>query len=512
MAEAQTETETETFDKAPAAKALLARRELARRRFLPFVTQFSPDYSPGWVHIDIANRLEQFMRDVENKLSPRLMLFMPPRHGKSQLSSKTYPGWVLGHHPNWEFMATSYSLALASSFSRNVRSIMRDPAYQHIFTNTVLDPDSQSVEQWMTTQGGGLVAAGVGGAITGKGAHILLIDDPVKNREEAESPTTREAIYDWYTSTAYTRLAPGGGVLVIQTRWHDDDLSGRLLQAQKEDDGDEWEVVVYPAIANEDERYRKRGEALHPARYDTTSLARIRKAIGERDWYALYQQTPVSDEGAYFQRPWIKYHQPEKIPNEELVYYTAWDLAIGQKEHNDWTVGITVGIDREENLYVVDVQRGRWDGLEIVEKIIDTWETWESENTGIEKGQIEMAIGALLEKRTGERKAWGLHVVPLKPGRRDKPARGRPIQGMMRQGRVSFPHPDQCAWTNALVQEMLRFPAGVNDDQVDALAWIGQMLMEMSPSLPPSEPKKKSWKDELNKYLSGGDRKSWLAA
>jgi predicted phage terminase large subunit-like protein len=500
------------FDKVEEARRELARRELARRRYIHFVQRFSPDYQAGWVHKEIAEKLEQFMRDVEAKKGPRLMIFMPPRHGKSQLTSKTYAAWVLGHHPSWEFMECSYSAALASAFSRNVRGIVRDPVYQAMFPDTELDPSTQAVDEWMTTKGGQMVAAGVGGPITGKGAHIMLIDDPVKNREEAESPTTREAIFDWYTSTAYTRLAPGGGVLVIQTRWHDDDLSGRLIAAMK-DGGDQWEVVQYPAIAMDDEANRQKGEALHPERYSLQSLQQIRRVVGDRDWWALYQQQPVSDDGAYFTKEMFPFYTPDELPKgEDLVFYTAWDLAIGTKEHNDYTVGITVGIDREENLWVVDLQRGHWDGLEIVEKVIDTWMRWKSLVTGIEKGQIQMAIGALMQKRIAERKAWALYIEELKTGRRDKQARARSIQGLMAQRRVKFPHPDQTPWMTGLMSECLRFPVAAHDDQVDALAWVGQMIVEMTPSVPPKPPKQKSWKDKLGPFITGGSNRHWLAA
>ena len=256
------------------AKAELALRILTRKRLLPFVERFNPDYQAGWVHKDICQRLEQFSRDVAEKKSPRLMLFMPPRHGKSTLASVAFPAWHLGRHPDHEFISCSYSGSLAMGFSRKVRQLLREPTYKTAF-QTRLDPDSQSAEAWLTTGGGGYVAAGVGGGITGKGAHVLVIDDPVKNREDAESQNNREANWDWYTSTAYTRLAPGGGVLVILTRWHDDDLAGRLLKAGSEG-GDEWTVVKYPAIAEEDEDFRDQGDALHPERYDAKSLKQIR--------------------------------------------------------------------------------------------------------------------------------------------------------------------------------------------------------------------------------------------
>ena len=307
LAKEKIEEEPKELSLEQKARAELALRILTRKRLLPFVERFNPDYNAGWVHKDICRRLEQFSRDVEAKKSPRLMLFMPPRHGKSTLASIAFPAWHLGRHPNHEFISCSYSGSLAMGFSRKVRSLLRDPSYKTAF-KTRLDPDSQSAEAWLTTNGGGYVAAGVGGGITGKGAHVLVIDDPVKNREDAESQNNREANWDWYTSTAYTRLAPGGGVLVILTRWHDDDLAGKLLRATTEG-GDEWTVVKYPAMAEEDEEFRKTGEPLHPARYDIDSLQRIQRAVGPRDWSALYQQNPVADDGDYFSRSMIQYYE-----------------------------------------------------------------------------------------------------------------------------------------------------------------------------------------------------------
>ena len=246
------------------ARAELALRFLTRKRLLPFVERFNPDYQAGWVHKDICQRLEEFSKDVTEKKSPRLMLFMPPRHGKSTLASVAFPAWHLGRNPQHEFISCSYSGSLAMAFSRKVRGLLREDGFKSAF-KTRLDPQSQSAEAWLTTGGGGFVAAGVGGGITGKGAHILVIDDPVKNRDDAESSNARESTWDWYTSTAYTRLAPGGGVLVILTRWHDDDLAGRLLKAAA-DNGEQWEVVNYPARAEVDEQFRKTGEAQHRER------------------------------------------------------------------------------------------------------------------------------------------------------------------------------------------------------------------------------------------------------
>lgn len=420
-----------------------------------------------------------------------------PTHN-SELASRTFPAWHLGRYPHHEFIGCSYSGALAMDFSRKVRELLRDPAYAPVFPGTKLDKDSQSAERWNTSSAGGYVAAGVGGPITGRGAHILVIDDPVKNREDAESESTRASIWDWYTSTAYTRLAPGGGVLVVLTRWHDDDLAGRLLAKARAEEGDAWDVIEYPALALEDEAYRRKDEALHPDRYDEEALARIRRAVGERDWWALYQQRPTAEDGDFFNKQMIRYYSAADVPAyDQMRFYTAWDLAIGQKESNDWSVGITVGVDRQHRMWVMDIQRGRWDAMELVDKIIDTWTVWRSEVTGIERGHIEMTLGPFLDKRIRERQAHGLYYEALKTGRRDKLARARSIQGRMQQGMVLLREKDDAA--AALVQELLRFPNGVHDDQVDALAWLGLMLDNMTGVRAPAEVKKVGWRERLLK-------------
>lgn len=505
------------------AQAELAQRVLAKRQLLPFVQRFNPKYLPGWVHKDICRRLERFSKEVSEGKSPRLMLLMPPRHGKSELVSRNFPAWHLGQHPDHEFIACSYNVSLAMDFSRKVKQIIQDPLYENIF-ETRLDPNNQSAESWgVQGQRGGYVAAGIGGAITGKGAHCLVIDDPIKNAEEADSADTREKIWEWYLSTAYSRLAPGGGVLIIQTWWHDDDLAGRLQLMMKEghDDQfvDQFEVIKYPAIAEADEylnattdlidydlpatdvdpavhtKLRSKGDALHPDRYDLEKLYRIKaQNKGGRWWSALYQQNPVPDDGGYFTKDQFR---RGGVPSVRDSYvYIAWDFAISEKKQNDYTVG-TVGLqDSNDVLHVADQLRFKsGDAFFIVESILNLSAKWYSPTLilGFEDGQIYRAIEALLKKRMRERKFYP-SIVVLKPIT-DKMARARSLQGRMQQGMVSFSINGE--WYDSLKTEMLRFPAGAHDDQVDSLAWMAQLVVgREAPKQKETKPMK-SWRDKI---------------
>ena len=521
----------------PAAAKLLADRVLARRRLLHFTKLTHPRYSAGWVHDDICRRLERFSREVAEGKSPRLMLLMPPRHGKSELASIRFPAWHLGQYPHHELINVGYNLDLPMGFSRKVREVFRDPQYQAIFPGAQLDPDSQSVEKWNTTQGGGFTAAGRGGGITGKGAHILIVDDPIKDQEEADSALVREKLWDWYQSTAYTRLAPGGGVLVIQTWWNDDDLAGRLQQAMaligKEgapEGIDDFEIIKYPALSLsyeyrddfdpaqpgpiirtdepiDDQPHltllRPKDFCLHEDRYPTEALKRIRANLQPRIWSALYQQNPVPDEGMYFKKEYFRYQRQLPSPSG-LRIYTAWDFAIGEKQANDWTVGATILQDEMDQLYVLEIFRMKGDSFQIVEAMLDVATRWGSMPgtgylIGAEDGQIWRAIEPLFKKRMVERRQYLPYEV-LRP-MTDKMARARPLQGRMQQGRVIFP--EEAAWRAQAEQELLRFPAGVHDDVVDALAWAVQLCMGKEPPQAYVPPPLKSWRDKLSESFAG---------
>lgn len=531
-----------------------AQRTLIRRKLLPFIQKFNKGYHAGWVHKDICERLDKFVKAVENEESPRLMLFMPPRHGKSEIASKNLPAHVLGNHPTWEIISASYAVSLPMGFSKKIHATMADKYYQTLFPNTRLHPKAQATDDWMTTAEGAYRAAGVGGGITGKGAHIFIIDDPVKDAQEADSQTQRDSVWDWWGSTAKTRLAPGGGVLVIQTRWHDDDLSGRLLQKMKEDkkefaeliaDGelrlsqapqdsedyglikkeiagykeelseiDDWELVQYPAIATHDEyvhkdgrildhremrnakKVREKGDPLHKERYPLARLRNMKRSMQPRHWSALYQQNPVPDEGMYFTKSMLRF-SPSLANPTQCKLFAAWDLAIGEKQANDYTVGVVGGIDWLGQVNIFEILRFRGNSHVIADTILTTYQKYPSiQQVGMEQGAIQMAIMPTLEEMMKERSLYPSMNNDLKPIT-DKQARARPIQGMMQQGRVIFP--THATWVEDATLELLRFPGGLHDDIVDALAWLAHMVVGTKPPAKPGTEKKKSWKDRLNR-------------
>lgn len=499
----------------------LAERELCRRRLLPFIQRFRPKYLAGWVHADICRRIERFVEQVERGESPRLLIMMPPRSGKSEVSSRNTPPWILGKHPDWEIIAASHTSSLSMSFSRYIRDLMRDPAYTAVFPEAKLDPSSQAVENWNMTKGGGYLAAGVGTGITGRGAQVLILDDLVKDAEAAQSSTIRDNTWEWYLSTAYTRLAPGGGVLGLMTWWHEEDWAGRIQQVMAAGDGDTFEVIRYPAINEDGDEYiladdsivqlppgqevpegarltRRMGTAVHPARYTTEMMLRIKNNLiagGQKNvWDALYQQNPLPDEGVLFTKDMFQYYG--SLPaTAELRIYQAWDFAISTGKESDYTVGACFGQDHRDNLYLLDLRRFRSsDGGYIIDEVLDFAMKWNAHLVGAEDGQIWKALEFQFQKRCEERRQYPSHEV-LRP-LTDKMVRANPLRGRMQLGKVWFDK--HAPYFTELQRELLAFPNGKHDDIVDSLAWTVRLTLQSSaPRDPRPAPKIKSWKDQL---------------
>jgi predicted phage terminase large subunit-like protein len=439
--------------------------------------------------------------------------------GKSEIGSRNFPPWVLGQHPDWEIIAASHTASLTLSFSRYIRDVLRDPAYQAVFPDTKLDPSSQSVENWNLTSGGGYLAAGVGTGITGRGAHILLLDDLVKDIEAADSETITENTWEWYGSTAYTRLAPGGGVLGIMTWWSEADWAGRIQETMKSGDGDTFEIVKYPAINDEGDEYiladdsiiqippdmlvpegaqltRPMNSAVHPARYDTEAMLRIKRnlyATGQRRvWQALYQQNPLPDEGLFFTKDMLRYGRFER--RAEYQVFQAWDFAITEKNISDWTVCATLMQTPEDDLILIDIHRFRTsDGIGLVEAMIDKYEQFRADWLGVEDGQIWKSLQTLFEKRCRERRVYPSFEVltPLT----DKMVRAGPLRGRMQMGK--FYVQDNTRWLDDWKSEVLHFPSGKHDDQIDATAWAVRLALNHQPKRTAPQPRTKSWKDKL---------------
>lgn len=778
---------------AAAAVRELARRELARRSLMDFVKLFNPAYTPGWVHHEVVDLLEAFIEAVEQKKSPRLIIELPPRIGKSELISRKFPPYVLGHHPEWEVVCATYNQDLANDFGRDVRAIVNDPIYRDMFPDLTVRRDSNAVDYMKTTRGGSYTAVGIGGALTGRGLHCLppgtriatpdgerliediafspcpvsvmayatglvtcrvtavaarqtarllrvttatgrvveatadhrfltprgyiqaaelaagdrllclvrnpgdatglpageghppgldhpvllesvlgesrerhpeagqdlsglpedfsrpgadllhtlrespaagsecrdaagehhpmypvrkdvppgerdcrlllaalrradacdpddrlrepnlegwalrevrgsaqledlsrsapqghgarwacvrrmpearevrsplrpgfseqhrdesgdalfflphasaqlregaeadtvamveslcreslvfdlevegahnvfangilthncgIIDDPVKNREEADSELVREAIWKWYQSVFRTRAAPGAGIIALMTRWHLDDLVGKLqLQMQENPDGDRWLVYSYPAIASKDEKHRKQGEALHPERWPLPELLKLKNTIDPREWSALYQQNPVPAEGIHFKAEWFHYEKPD---TKDLRWYITTDFAIGEKTTNDYTVLWPFAVDHQDNIYFDIPIRARMPSMDIVEALCGMIETRRPVQVCVENVHISKTIGPYLRKRMQERRLYT--AMWEYTATKDKLARSASLRGRMQQGKVFF-HP---ATRSDVEIELLQFPAGRHDDLVDA-ASCGMLMLD----------------------------------
>lgn len=446
----------------------LIQAELANRNLEDFIRYTFPSYDFGWFNVELAKVLTQFVQDVVDGKQPRLMIFAPPRSGKSEQVSRRLPAWALGKHPDLQFIGSSYSADLANRMSRDVQRIIETESYSEVFPTVALPQKGDT--NFTRTQDlfeivnhkGAYRAAGVGGGITGMGADIGVIDDPVKDAKEANSKTFRDSVWEWYTTTFYTRLSPKSGVLLCMTRWHEDDLAGRLLKAAESGDGDKWQVIDYPAIAEEDERYRKKGEALHPERFPIERLEKIRTAVGSRSWNALYQGRPTSKEGDIFKTEMLQ--TIDAIPAGTIIRRVrAWDFA-ATKDAGDYTAGVLMGEGSDGRYYVLDVVRGQYSSLE-VEAILRATASRDGFSVDIHLPQDPGAAG----KTDAQRKVALLahYIVKSERMTGDKVTRASAFAAQVEAGNVVLLRGH---WNQDFIDELNEFPLGLHDDQVDAAA------------------------------------------
>lgn len=392
---------------------------------------------------------------VERGEIRRLMVFMPPRHGKSEVVSKKFPAWYLGRNPDREIILTSYADALAYDFSRIARDTLREHGS---LWGVRLAQGSSAVGRWgIEGHRGGLMAAGVGGPITGRGAHVAIIDDPVKNYEDALSKTIRDKVFDWYQSTLRTRLAPGGAIVLVMTRWHEDDLAGRLLAR----DSDQWEVISLPARAEPgDPLDRKLGQPLWPERFGEDELTEIERDLGSQKWTALYQQRPSPMEGDMLRREWWRYYTAQPARFDEVIQ--SWDMTYKDEDDSDYVVGQVWGrIDADK--YLLDQVRARMAfpaTVRAVQRLAGKWP--EARTILIEDTANGPAVISTLRSQIPG-------IIPVRP-MGSKVARVSAASPQIEAGNVYIPHPSIASWVEGFVEECAAFPNGVNDDQVDAMS------------------------------------------
>ena len=398
----------------------------------------------------------------------RLMIFLPPRHSKSETVTVRYTAWRLEREPRLNIILGSYNQKLANRFSRKIRRIAEP--------RIGLSKERKAADEWETDAGGGVRAVGAGAGVTGFGAGLIVIDDPVKNRAEAESATFRERVWDWFNDDIYTRLEPGGAIVLIQTRWHEDDLAGRILTAM-ENGGERWEVVDLPALAERppghessdwmDELGRGEGEALCPERFDRDAFLRIKQQLGSYSFAALYQQRPVPSEGGLFKRSWFTKFVNAPPPN--LNWVRGYDLAVSIKTSADYTASIRCALDREGNLYLADGFRERIEYPDQRRYVLDRMRYEKRTVHAIEKALHGDALVQDIRRGKGGLKA------PLKSIRTegDKYTRALTWANLAEDGKVIIVRGQ---WVDAFIEEACSFPGGGHDDQVDAVSLAVKML------------------------------------
>jgi predicted phage terminase large subunit-like protein len=394
-----------------------------------------------------------------------LIVMVPPRHGKTTLISECFPPWFLGRNPTLQVLLTSHEADFAAERGRRARDILKEHG-QRIFGVTVRE-DSAAADRWeIAGHGGGMATSGVGGPLTGKGAHCLIIDDPIKNWEQAQSSLFREKQSEWYASTARTRLEPGGFIVLVMTRWHEDDLAGRLIRQMEADPlADRFKIIRLPAIAEENDLLdRKPGEPLWPQRYDSEALEKIRRSVGSAVWNSLYLQAPGSTEGAMFQRAWLRLVDTTPAVMRAVRF---WDIAAteaAQGTEPDWTVGAKLGVDQFGRVTILNVQRMRGAPKQVEEMVRQT--TIADGVSVVVRIEQEPGSAGKIVVDNYRRLLHGYDVRGI-PSTSNKVLRAKPLADLAESGRLSMV---RAPWNAALLVEFEAFPNGLHDDQVDACA------------------------------------------
>ena len=435
---------------------VLEARSLATATFLDFCKYVWPEMLVGEHHIKIAEALD---RVIAGKCK-RLMIAMPPRHGKSQMGSYLFPAYLMGKLPQSKLIVGSHTAELAQRFGRMIRNLVEDERYSELFPNTKLSVDSKAAGRWNTNAGGEAFFIGKGGAMTGRGGDIVVLDD-ILDEQDAVSETAMENTWEWYTSGPRQRLQPNGAIIIINTRWKTDDLSGRLLRQQGQLKSDQWEILEFPAILPS-------GNPLWPGYWSLDELEKVKMSIGLKKWNAQWQQQPTNDDGAILKREWWRRWKYDEPPNCSYIIQTM-DTAYSKKETADFSVIATWGVfrpsaDEGPGLMLLSVKKGRWDFPELKRVAKAEYVYWQPDNVLIEA----KATGTPLQH---ELRKMGIPVTMYSPGGRrtgqDKVSRANAVAPILESGMVWYPEDEEFA--QEMVEECAAFPNGSNDDQVDAM-------------------------------------------
>ena len=436
------------------AKKNLDLREKAHENFMPFVHHVYDNFIEGRHHRVIAKKLEAVARG-ELK---RLIINMPPRHSKSEFASYLMPAWFLGRNPKLKIIQATHNTELAVRFGRKVRDLIDDPEYKTIFPDTNLKEDNKGAGKWGTDKGAEYFAAGVGAAITGRGADLLVIDDP-HSEQDALSESAFDNAYEWYTSGPRQRLQPGGAIIIVMTRWGKKDLTGRLLAQQGGDlMSDKWDVVEFPAILPSD-------KPLWPEFWEKDALLSIKASLPASKWNAQWQQEPTSSESAIIKRDWWKMWDKPKIPPLKYILQ-SYDTAFSKKQTADYSAITTWGVFEPEeggadHVVLLDAQRGRWNFPELKEVAFEEYEYWEPDMVLVEA----KATGTPL---IDELRLRGIPALGFSPGKgTDKITRMHMVAPLFEAGMVWAP--EDKSFADDVIEEVVSFPNGDNDDFCDSM-------------------------------------------
>ncbi len=428
--------------------------QAGRYSLMDFSIITNPKYKPAWVHEEIAKYLEK----VERGEIKRLILEVPPRFGKSQLATINFPAWYLGRHPDKEIITASYSGELAQEFGGKTRDLVSDEVYKLIFPEIVLKEDEQAKSKWKTNKGGSYISVGVGGSLTGRGANLLIIDDPIKNREEADSEVYRNKVWNWFTSTAYTRLEKDAAIILIQTRWHLDDLTGRVLAQE----GNKWTEVKFPA-----------NEMLWPEKFSVDSLQEIRNVIGPYDYASLYMQSPILTENQEFKQEWFRPIERVEVERLNTRKYLTIDTALSDKDGADYT-GFCENYIDQNNKWNLAAYRLRLNPKDLVDYIFSLVDKRGGfEKIGIEKTAYLVGLKPFLEEEMRKRGRF-LNIIELQHNQTQKEIRIRGLIPRYSSGNINHIK-GECG---NLEEELLTFPKAINDDASDAAAYQLQVAEE----------------------------------